>query len=258
MTHSSAYIKHVTLNSSDTLKQRLHLHLPYGTDDVRLKALYDELASISDIDMVEEVRKSDMQGFLSSWLSIDAGLSEEFPLPTVLDVILHVDADRAKVQKELQYYLDNKIQGALLESYDESISAFNQSAQLIKTGVYILGFVVLCAITMIVVIISRITLGVHKKHIETLHHLGASDVYINRQFIKRAAVMSLQGVIGGTLLSIIFIEIIKSRFYAALMPIGGVDVGSMWVYYLVNPLLIIMLVMMASWVSIEAQLRKMH
>ncbi len=258
MTHSSAYIKHVTLRGSESLQQRLHLHVPHGTTDVEMKQLYDEMATIDGIEEIDKISASEMQSFLSSWLSIDSTLSGDFPVPTVLDIVLRPDIERNKVRDQLDYYLQTHINGALLESYDDSIAAFNQSAELIKTGLYLLGLVVLSATTMIVIIISRISLGVHKKHIETLHHLGANDVYVNRQFIKRTAVISLQGVIGGTLLSVLFIEIIKSRFYGAIFPAGSEGLSSMWIYYIVNPVLITILVMMASWVSIEAQLKRMH
>ncbi len=259
MTHSAAYIKHVTLNGSEALSQRLHLHLPYDTTDDDISALYDELATVEGVEMVERVSRADIQGLLSNWLNIEHSASDQYPLPVILDIFLHPEAQRTITHGQIDYYLERHHPDALLESYDDTIAAFNQSSQLIKTGVYILGFIVMGATTLIVVITSRINLGVHKQHIEILHHLGASDRYINRQFIKRAGLISLQGVIGGTLLSVLFIEIISGRIDGALFPatMGG-GLQNMWIYYIVNPLFLMLLVMSASWVSIEAQLKKMH
>lgn len=257
MTHSSAYIKHVTLDNNATLSQRLHVHLPYEVDADARKAFYDELATFGDIETVEEVSRQEIQHLLGRWLSIDNDLSKDFPLPVIIEIFLLPDADRDQIKKDIGYYLKSHIKGALLESYDDSISAFNQSAQLVKTGVYLLGLVVLCTTTMIVVIISRISLGVHRKHIEVLHHLGANDHYINRQFIKRTTLIGAQGVLAGTLLSVAFIEIIKVKFYGALLPMGDAF-SSLWLYYIINPVLLMILIVLAAWLSIEAQLKRMH
>jgi cell division transport system permease protein len=258
MTHSAAYIKHVTLSGSEALQQRLHLHLPYDTSEVSITQLYEEMARTDGIESIDRISRQEMRGFLGSWMGMDSTLSDDFPLPIILDITLHPDAPRAEVQTLLQRYLTRNIDGALLESYDDSIAAFNQSSRLVKTGIYILGFVVMISTTLIVVIVSRINLGIHRRHIEILHDLGASDAYINRQFIKRSAIISLQGVVCGTLISIGFIEAVKSRFDAAFLSVGSSELGAIWMYYIINPALLLVLVLAASWVSIEAQLKKMH
>jgi cell division transport system permease protein len=258
MTHSAAYIKHVTLSGTEALQQRLHLHLPYDVTEVSIQQLYEEMGKTDGIESIDRISRQEMRGFLGSWLGMDGALSEDFPLPIILDITLQPDAPRAEVQARVQRYLSRNIEGALLESYDDSIAAFNQSSRLVKTGIYILGFVVMISTTLIVVIVSRINLGIHRRHIEILHDLGASDAYINRQFIKRSAIISLQGVLAGTLISIGFIEAVKSRFDSAFLSIGNSELGAIWMYYIINPALLIVLVLVASWVSIEAQLKKMH
>ncbi len=258
MTHSAAYIKHVTLSGSEALQQRLHLHLPNDVSEVTIKQLYGELAKVDGIESVDRISTKEMRGFLGSWLGTDGKLADDFPLPVILDITLHPEAPRLKVQRIIQSYLNQHVDGALLESYDDSIAAFNQSSRLVKTGIYILGFVVMISTTLIVVIVSRINLGIHKRHIEILHDLGASDAYINRQFIKRSAAISLQGVVLGTLVSIGFIEFVKSRFDAAFFSGEGGELSAIWIYYIINPAMLMILVLVASWVSIEAQLKKMH
>ena len=258
MTHSAAYIKHVTLSGSEALQQRLHLHLPNDVSEVTIKQLYGELGKIDGIESVERISRAEMRGFLGSWLGVNGSLADDFPLPVILDITLHPDGSRPQIQRVIQSYLNQHIDGALLESYDDSIAAFNQSSRLVKTGIYILGFVVMISTTLIVVIVSRINLGIHKRHIEILHDLGASDTYINRQFIKRSAMISLQGVLLGTLVSVGFIEFVKSRFDAAFFSGEGGELSAIWIYYIINPVLLMILVLVASWVSIEAQLKKMH
>jgi cell division transport system permease protein len=258
MTHSAAYIKHVTLSGSEALQQRMHLHLPYDVTEAGIKDLYDELDKTDGIETVERISGTEIRGFLGTWLGLDNTLAEDFPLPIILDITLRPEATREDVQRKLQHYLTQHVTGSLLESYDDSIAAFNQSSRLVKTGIYILGFVVMISTTLIVVIVSRINLGIHKRHIEILHSLGASDSYINHQFIKRSAMISLQGILAGTLVSIAFIEFVKSRFDAAFLSGGGGDLQHIWVYYIINPSLLMVLVLVASWVSIEAQLKNLH
>jgi cell division transport system permease protein len=257
MTHSSAYIKHITLDGNESLKQRLHLHIPYDTPNADTLELFDQLASMGEIDAVEQVSEQEIAGFLESWLSIDDKLAKEFPLPMVLDIMLRADADRESAKKQLKQYLDVHIKDALLESYDDSLAAFNNSAQAVKRSIYLLSLIVLLAITMIIMIISRITLGVHKKHIEILHYMGADDHYINRQFIKRSALISIKGVVMGTLLSAVFIEIMKSSFVEDYISNNNGVFDYYWLYYFFNPLLIIILVVSAAWVTIESQLKHM-
>ncbi len=257
MTHSSAYIKHVTLDGSASLKQRLHLHIPYGVTDEAKINLYNKLATIGEIDAVEEVSEKEVKGFLESWLSIDERLAKDFPLPSILDIMLRADADTPSVKQGLQSYLDANMKDALLESYDDSLAAFNNSAQAVKRSIYLLSLIVLLAITMIIMIISRITLGVHRKHIEILHHMGADDAYINRQFIKRSALISIKGVMIGTILSIAFIEVMKSSFMNDYVSNNSGAFDLFWLYYIFNPLLIIILVLSAAWLTIESQLKKM-
>jgi cell division transport system permease protein len=258
MTHSAAYIKHVTLSGSEALQQRLHLHLPNDVSEDAITHIYGELKKLDAIESVERISRKEMRGFLGSWLGMEGTIADDFPLPIILDITLRPEAPRVRVQKQLQTYLTRNVDGALLESYDDSIAAFNQSSRLVKTGIYILGFVVMISTTLIVVIVSRINLGVHKRHIEILHELGASDAYINRQFIKRSAMISLQGVLLGTVASVIFIECVKARFDAAFFSGEGGELSAIWMYYIINPALLMVLVLVASWVSIEAQLKRMH
>jgi cell division transport system permease protein len=257
LTHSAVYIKHVTLSGSESLNQRLHLHLPHNTPNESLTKLLDELANVEGIEMVEEVPNGNLQNFVQKWLGVSTELAQDFPLPTILDITLQPQAQRDLVQGQIKYYLQQNLPNSLLESYDETIAAFNRSSNMIKTGVYMMGFVVMIATTLIVGIASRINLGVHRHHIQMLHHLGASDDYINRQFMLRAGVISLQGIIGGTLLSILFIELLASYIDTSFLPINE-GLQTMWIYYLINPLLLIILVLAASWLSIENELKKMH
>ena len=258
LTHSAVYIKHVTLSGSEALTKRLHLHLPHDTPNDALTRLLDELANIEGIEMVEEVPAANMQAFLQKWLGLSAALSEDFPLPTILDITLQPQAQREIVQGQIQYYLQQNLPDALLESYDDTIAAFNRSSHMIKSGIYMMGFVVMIATTLIVGITSRINLGVHRHHILMLHHLGASDQYINRQFMLRAGLISLQGIALGTLLSIIFIELLTSYIDMSFLINGSDGISSMWIYYIINPTLLIILVLAASWLSIETELKKIH
>jgi cell division transport system permease protein len=258
LTFSAAFIKHVTLSGSEALQQRLHLHLPHDTPNDSLTQLLDELANIEGIEMVEEVPRSNMQAFLQKWLGVTDSMTDDFPLPTILDITLQPEAQRDVVQGQIQYYLQQHVPNALLESYDETIAAFNRSSHMVKSGIYMMGFVVMVATTLIVGITSRINLGVHRQHIQMLHHLGASDEYINRQFMVRASIISLQGIVLGTLFSILFIEIITRTIDVSFLLNGDSTLNSIWIYYLINPLLLMLLVLSASWFSIETELRKMH
>lgn len=258
MTHGAAYMKQVTLDGSESLSQRLHLHIPHETSDKQVAGLYNELGLIDGIGLVEEIPPDEVQAFLSRWLGVERSVARQFPVPTILDITLSEGASREIVRGQIQYQLDENMPDALLESYDESIAAFNRSSDLIKTGIYILGFIVITATTLIVVITSRINLGVHRNHIRILHDLGASDNYINRQFLKRSGVIALQGVLLGTALAVVFIELLKSQLDLSLLPTIQLELHAMWIYYLINPLLLVFLIMVAAWVSIEAQLRELH
>lgn len=257
MTHSAAYIKQVTISGSEALSQRLHLHLPYGTGEVARRQVRDELGRIDGVARFQELDAAQVKRFLQNWLGTAEGISDDFPVPVILDIILHPDANRSTVQASIREAVAPVVKNMLLESYDESIAAFNESSRMVKNGIYILGLVVIATTALIVIVASRINLGVHRRHIEVLHHLGAADGYINRQFVKRVVLIALQGVALGTLLSVALLEVLQSQMDVAFLR-EMASHSPMWAYYLLNPALLLVLVTAAAWVSIEAQLRQMH
>jgi cell division transport system permease protein len=258
MTHSAAYMKQVTLSGTDALEQRIHVHVPFDATAIQMQQLYEALAKVEGIETIEEIPREEVQNFLTRWLSVGNDLADDLPLPTILDITLIPDTSRDVAKATIEGYIQEQIEGGLVETYDETISSFNQSAHVVKTGIYILGLMIFLCITLVVVITSRINVGIHQKHIEILHHLGASNHYINRQFLVRAMVMGGIGVGMGTLAALMLMESVSAYLSDTLMPATQASLDGLWMYYVLNPSLLMILMLAASWVSIEGQMKKMH
>ncbi|TAE34878.1 MAG: FtsX-like permease family protein [Alphaproteobacteria bacterium] len=258
MTHSAAYMKHVTLGGSENLEQRIHVHIPFDSTAIQMQQMYEAFSKVDGIGIIKEIPKEEVQNFLARWLSVGDELADDLPLPTILDIKLQPNASRDMVKAVIEDYVSEHIDGGLVETYDETISSFNQSAHVVKTGLYILGFLIVVCITLVAVIICRINMGVHQQHIEILHHLGASDHYINRQFLVRAFVMGGVGVAIGTFVALIIMESVSAYLSDALMPVAQESLRGLWVYYVVNPCLLMALILGASWINIEAHLKRLH
>ena len=155
---------------------------------------------------------------LEPWLGTGVGTSE-LPLPRVIDVQLHEDANVDL--DELSRKLESAVPSISLESHEQwrnTLLVLFRSVEFVAILIILLiSTVTLAAI----VFTTRSVLAVHYEIVEVLHLIGAQDTYIADQFQKHAFRMSLKGSVGGTasaLATILGIALLTNDLETSLLP----------------------------------------
>ncbi len=171
--------------------------------------------SIHDIKILSD---ADIQALVSPWLGEDIAM-EEITLPGLVSVSLEDSSEAllADIEKDLKSIAGN-IQIDTHQSWLADILRFTGALQFATLAIaLIIGVTTATAIAG--AIKSRI--AIHKKDVELLHLMGASDGYIARQFQRHALIMAAQGAIAGAtagIITIIIIRLIGGSGAAGLLP----------------------------------------
>jgi cell division transport system permease protein len=148
---------------------------------------------------LEEVSNARMVELIRPWIGPVESLTE-LSLPALIDVTFET---RTPVDiQSLQGQLREVAAGARLESFDKwqsHIQMFVQSLRLLAYGV--VG-VILAAIIMMVVLVTKSSLIAYQGIINTLRLLGAPHSYIAGQFQGQAFMVALKGCLIGMALTV--------------------------------------------------------
>ncbi len=140
---------------------------------------------------------NDVQDLISPW--IGQGLTlDDIPLPGLIAVELKKSDEHAL--QNLRTELNNISPYANMETHHEWLSDLINFTNTLKSLAFIITLTI--TITTLIAIIAgiRARLAIHKKEVELLHSMGASDIYIARQFQRHAMIIGLKGAIFGTAL----------------------------------------------------------
>jgi cell division transport system permease protein len=149
---------------------------------------------------------SDIQNLVSPWLGSDVNLAE-VTLPGLISVSLTDSTPVliADIQQDIEKIAAN-IHIDTHQAWLSDILRFTSALQFATLTIsLIIGLTTATAIAG--AIKSRI--AIHKKDVELLHLMGASDSYISRQFQRHAFILSFQGALGGTLAGFLALGLIR-------------------------------------------------
>ncbi len=185
---------------------------------VRLLERRDEVASARDIPLDE------IAELLAPWLGTDAPL-DGLPLPRLIDIRL-ADGQTPASLDSLRTMLDNADPDAELDDHG---TWRQEIAGLVRALEYLaalgIGLVALATVG-IVIFVTRSGMAAHQDVIEVLHHIGAEDSYIARQFQRHALAQGLRGGLIGLVLaagSLWALDRASSGLDTALLPPFGLD-----------------------------------
>jgi cell division transport system permease protein len=139
---------------------------------------------------VRRLTPDDMGHLLKPWLG-EAGLMDELPLPTLLDITL--DSDHPLDLAALQIHLDSEVKGVIIDNHGTWFGRLVAAARMVNSLALIVFVLVEIAAAAIVVFVTRTGLEVHHEVVDLMHIIGASDGYIARQFQSHALVLGLKG-----------------------------------------------------------------
>lgn len=167
--------------------------------DERVQAAL-KLAQAQDhlVTQAEIIDQREMQGLLAPWLGEGADLGL-LPVPALIAIELKKEVsvrDLLPLRAEVE-----KIAGASLDDHTSWLVSVRQSLMLLSLAIYALVALVLCAVVLIVFLLTRAGLGRYGQVVSLLHLVGAEDRFIIRQFVRHMLKLAGKGVAAGLVLA---------------------------------------------------------
>ena len=185
-------------NVSDQLSRRATIQIIEANPDARARQTRDAAARLRGLDIINEVRvlpPAEIEKLIQPWLG-EQGISEDIPLPALIDVTLHQSAGTEQIktiQAAIQPLVDN-VRVEPSSSYIEPVIQLVRSLQWLALAV--IGLLALATMAA-VIIAAKATLNSHRATISVIHLLGGTDRQISRLFQRRIALDALLGGIVG-------------------------------------------------------------
>ena len=197
--------------------------------------------------------QQEMQALLRPWLG-DAGLDRDLPLPAMIDIDL-TDAGRDRLDR-IGHMVRAVAPHARIDDHAGFIAPL---IGLIRSlGLLAGGIVVMMAgaTAAAVVLAARSALNTHRRTIDVMHMMGATDVQIARLFQRRIALDALFGAVLGLVVAIGVIILLGRR----IGEIGSGLFGSIalpgvaWLILLCLPALAGLLALLVARVTVQRAL----
>ena len=197
--------------------------------------------------------QQEMQALLRPWLG-DAGLDRDLPLPAMIDIDL-TDAGRDRLDR-IGHMVRAVAPHARIDDHAGFIAPL---IGLIRSlGLLAGGIVVMMAgaTAAAVVLAARSALNTHRRTIDVMHMMGATDVQIARLFQRRIALDALFGAVLGLVVAIGVIILLGRR----IGEIGSGLVGSIalpgvaWLILFCLPALAGLLALLVARVTVQRAL----
>jgi cell division transport system permease protein len=192
---------------------------------------------------------------LAPWLGTIA-VGDDLPLPDLIAVTLRpgADLDAAALGRRLSAALP----GVSVDDHKQWLADLLRLIEAVRlVAAIVLALVVLAAIAT-VVFVTRTGLDVHRRVIDIVHLIGATDAYIAGQFQAHALALGLLGGLGGLALAgltLVLLAALLSDVGDSLLPPLSLAPGQ-WVLLAALPLLAALLAMVTARWTVLRRLRR--
>jgi cell division transport system permease protein len=159
--------------------------------------------------------KDEIRSLIEPWFGEE--VSDELPLPALIDLKLAAEADTTKLQQDIR----DLIPEANIDTHTDTLDDVNMLLRTARIFVLLLTTVILFLAIATISGIVKSKCAIHQQEVETLHLLGASDEYIAQQFRQHTLQGTLKGAAGGVACMIFTILVIGAAtrtIDAALLP----------------------------------------
>lgn len=147
--------------------------------------------NIESLDVLEEKQIAEL---LSPWLEGD-NLLEDVPLPGLVSVRLR--SSEEKEMDALKTALGDIAPDIRIDAHESWLGDILRLARSLKFSTALVTLVVMITTITAVAGAIRSRMAEHKDDIELLHMMGASDIYVMRQFRRHAVILALRGALAG-------------------------------------------------------------
>lgn len=227
-------LSQLTNNWSSGLENKLTIEIPVETQDGNILSaeriekeknkIQNALKNHKFVQSIQIMSQEEIETLLSPWLNENLSLAD-IPLPGLIALELKSTADEAVI-KQLENDIKTLSPYAYLETHEEWLADIISFIKAIE-GISLLLTVLVTAITLIAIISGiRTRMIVHKKEIELLHYMGATDHYIASQFQRHTLLLTLKGAVTGTAIGLVIIFISAwnlSAINSDLLPSAAID-----------------------------------
>lgn len=170
----------------------------------RVEAALAILRAAPQVASASQVTTDEMSHLLAPWLG-EGALPPDLPVPVLIDVQLRGQADLAPIQEQLK-----PIAGAQLDDHGSWLKEVRRIARLSIASAYVMVLLIAGAAALILVLLVRAGLNMHRDVVELLHLVGATDRFIAAQFQRHMLVVAAEGSAIGALLALSLLGLFSS------------------------------------------------
>ncbi len=140
------------------------------------------LERTAGVTSAKPVAEAEMRQTLERWLG-PGGLSQELPVPALINIELSADANVEAVARQLE----RKVPGSRLVAHQEVVAPLLKSLRVLKWLALTLVLLMAAATSAAVVLAARGAFDTHRSTIEVMHGLGATDEQVTHLFQRKIA-----------------------------------------------------------------------
>lgn len=141
----------------------------------------------------------DMARLLSPWLG-QGDLPADLPVPVLIDVTLKQQGDLSGLRESLK-----SIAGVSLDDHGAWLQDVRRLARLSIVAAYAMVALIAGAAALILILLVRAGLNMHRDVVELLHLVGATDGFIARQFQRHMLYVSSLGAVLGFVVTLLLL-----------------------------------------------------
>ena len=205
----------MTSRWSSGLENKITIEIPIETSEGHLlsrdtvqketQKLAKALEKHPNTRSIQVLGERDMIELVSPWLGDDLNLND-IPLPSLISAELKISNPEtiAAFIKDIE----EQSEFANVETHQDWLGDLIHFARTLKILSLCIALIVVLATIAALTAGIRTRFAIHRKDIELLHLIGASDDYIARQFQGHAMIIALRGSVIGTILGIIITVLI--------------------------------------------------
>jgi len=196
----------------------------------RVEAALTILNNAPEVASASRLADDKMAQLLAPWLG-EGDLPADLPVPVLIDVSLKQQANIAALRDSLK-----GVAGVSFDDHGAWLSSVRRLASLGVIAAYSMVLLIGGAAALILVLLVRAGLNMHRDVVELLHLVGATDAFIARQFQRHMLLVATQGAVLGGVVAAVLLAVIG--FYARRI---GYTAALPWFALPVIPVLFIIL-----------------
>lgn len=214
---------------SSGLENKMTIEIPADNgngeilDRTQIESLSDDINTLLEgknyIRSVHVLSKQEIQDLIAPWLGEESGNIPDMPLPGLISVDMITVNDR--LMDEMQTEISAIAENVVLDRHESWLGDILRLTGALQFATIFITLMIGATTVIAIAGAVKSRIAIHRKDVELLHLMGASDRYISRQFQRHALILALQGAVAGTIggaLILLAISFFAGDTASALLP----------------------------------------